>query len=151
MQAKDLMQRSVVTVRPTATLAEAARVLLAAGVNSAPVVDEQGHLLGMVGLKDILRAPVPSDHASLVTRYTTLHDRAGAVAVTRVQTVMARRVVRVDPATSVEEVAALLVNRGRHPIPVLEDGRVVGVIGRADIVRAILASADEPVEVPAAG
>jgi CBS-domain-containing membrane protein len=151
MQAQELMQRRVITVRPTATLAEAARVLLAAGVNSAPVVDEQGRLLGMVGLKDILRAPVPSDHAALVTRYTTLHDRARAVAATRVQAVMARRVVCVDPATPVEEVAALLVNRGRHPIPVLQDGRVAGVIGRSDVVRAILALTSEPAEAPAAG
>ncbi len=143
MQAKDLMQRRVITVPLTAPLAEAARILLAAGVDSAPVVDEQGRLLGMVGLKDLLRAPAPSAQASLVTRYTTLQDRARAVAALRVQAVMARRVVHVDPATSVEEVAALLVNRGRHPIPVLEDGRVVGVIGRADVVRAILASADK--------
>lgn len=131
-------------MRPAATLDEAARMLLTAGVNSASVVDEQGRLLGMVGLKDILRASTPSDQAALVTRYTTLKDRARAAAVTRVQMVMARWVVHVDPATQVEEVAALLVHRGRHPLPVLQDGRVVGVIDRADVVRAILHSVPEP-------
>ena len=131
-------------MRPAATLDEAARMLLAAGVNSASVVDEQGRLLGMVGLKNILRASTPSDQAALVTRYTTLKDRARAAAVTRVQMVMPRWVVHVDPATQVEEVAALLVHRGRHPLPVLQDGRVVGVIGRADVVRAILHSVPEP-------
>jgi CBS-domain-containing membrane protein len=139
MQAKDLMQRDVLSVRPESSLAAVAQMLLKAGINNAPVIDGEGRLVGMIGLKDILRAPSRADDGAWITRYTSLEARARAVAGTPVAQVMARRVITTAPDTPATEVAALLVNRGRHPIPVVAEGRVVGVIGRADVVAAILA------------
>jgi CBS domain-containing protein len=57
---------------------------------------------------------------------------------------MARPVVAVPPGTPAADVAATKVNRGVHPIVVVNDGRPIGVIGRADIVRAMLRALDEP-------
>ncbi|GIW09087.1 MAG: membrane protein [Dehalococcoidia bacterium] len=146
MQASDLMKRNVVTIRPDISLATAARILLRAGVNAAPVVNEAGRLVGMIGLKDILRAPARSDLGVWATRYTSLTTRARAIARTPVGHVMARRFVTVSPETPAAEVSALLINRERHPLPVVVEGQVVGVIGRADVVAAVLALVDETTE-----
>ncbi len=60
--------------------------------------------------------------------------------VIRLADMMARPVLSVPADTPVEEVIALFVNRGLHPIPVVTDGRLVGVVGRADILRVLLDS-----------
>lgn len=142
VRARDLMTTSVITIPLTATLAEAARTLLVTGVNAAPVVDGEGRLVGMIGLKDILRAPKPAIAEHRVTRYTTLAERARAVAETSVASVMARSVLTVTPDTAAEDVLAHLVNRGHHPLPVVSGGSLVGIIGRADVVRALLRLAE---------
>jgi CBS-domain-containing membrane protein len=138
MQARDIMQRTVVTVGPEDTLTDAARVLLDHGINAAPVLDAAGVVIGVVGIKDVLRAPHPSGSSTRMVRHTPIAERAAALPRTLVRAVMARGLVSVAPDTPVADVAATLANQGRHPILVLEDGRLLGVIGRADVVRALL-------------
>ena len=143
MQASDLMKRNVVTIRPDISLATAARILLRAGVNAAPVVNEAGRLVGMIGLKEIRRAPARSDLGVWAAHYTSLTTRDRAIARTPVGHVMARRFVTVSPEMPAAEVAALLINRERYPLPMVVKGQVVGVIGGADVVAAVLALVDE--------
>jgi CBS domain-containing protein len=140
--AADLMVGPVVTVAADASLADAARLMLDRGVNALPVVDGQGRVVGMVGIKDVLRSPLPSAAQGLLTRYQRLADRATTLSSTRVGDVMARPAVVVPRAAPAADVAATMVNQGIHPLVVVEDERPVGVIGRADVVRALLAVLD---------
>jgi CBS domain-containing protein len=142
LQVREIMNERVVTIQADQSLVEALRILLTHGITSAPVVDASGHLVGMVGLKDGLRAPHPSQANVMIHRHTTLEERARALDTTRVGMVMARPVITVTPETPVEEAAAVMSNRGRHPLPVVEGGRIVGVISRSDIIRALLALRD---------
>ena len=139
MLAREIMNQDVVTVTTRTSLAEAARLMLRHGINSLPVVDEQGRVVGMVGIRDVLRVPVPSQSETPILRWARLEEKARALDQTRVDQVMARRVVSVGEQATAMEVAALMANKGVHPIPVLREGRLLGVVGRADVVRALLA------------
>jgi len=138
MLARDIMNRRVVTVRRGTSLAVAAKVMLDHGINGLPVLDEQGTVVGMVGIRDVLRVPRPSHSEMPILKWERLEDKAAELTRTTVDQVMARRVVSVDEDSDVIEVAAIMANRGVHPIPVVRDGRLLGVIGRADVVRVLL-------------
>lgn len=138
MQVRDVMNHRVISLRTDQSLAEALRTLLEQGINSAPVLDADGSLVGMIGLKDGLRAPHPSREDAMVHRHTTVTERAQALRETRVDQVMARPVITVGPDVSVEEAAAIMSNRGRHPLPVIENGQIVGVVSRSDVIKALL-------------
>jgi len=138
MQVRDIMNPRVITVRVDQMLDEAMRALLERRINSAPVIDASGNLVGMIGLKDGLRAPHPSRVDAMVHRHTTLAERAAAFPTTTVGAVMARPVLTVTPDTTVEEAAAVMSNRGRHPLPVIEDGKIIGVLSRSDVIEVLL-------------
>jgi CBS domain-containing protein len=138
MKIKDIMQANVVTVRPDASLREAAQAMLEAGVNGLPVVDDERRVVGIIGLKDILRAPWPSVVQAQVSRMGTLSDKAGALDRATVERVMARTVFSVREDEPVMAAVAIMVNQGLHPVPVLRNGKLVGIVSRADAVRALL-------------
>jgi len=134
----DIMNRSVVSVSADSSLADAAQLMIAHGINSLPVVDELGHLVGMIGIRDILRAPARSGSDTLLVKWDRLEERAQLLRTMAVHSVMARRVVTADETSTVTEVAALMANRGLHPIPIMRGDTLLGVVGRADVVRALL-------------
>jgi CBS domain-containing protein len=136
--ARDIMQRKVVQVYATATLAEAARLMLDHGINSLPVLDESDRVVGMIGIRDVLRVPRPSGSETPILKWDRLDEKAKSLRTTSVKEVMARRVVAVDESASVVDVAALMANRGLHPIPVMRGEELLGVVGRADVVRVLL-------------
>ena len=142
MLATEIMNREVVTVCCGTTLAEAARSMLAHGINSLPVLDGEGRVAGMIGVRDVLRVPIPSYSETPILKWTRLEEKAAQLNRVRVDQVMARRVISVGEEASVIDVAALMANRGVHPIPVLREGRLLGVVGRADVVRALLGIAE---------
>jgi len=138
MLVKEIMQSPVITIRPTATLREAAELMLEHGINGLPVVDDQAYVVGIIGLKDILRAPMPSLARATVSRRTSEADIAKQTDTTTVERVMATTVFSVKEDDPLMMATAIMVNEGLHPLPVLQDGRLVGVVSRADAVRAIL-------------
>jgi CBS domain-containing protein len=126
MRAQDIMTRDVITVTPGDTIRHLAQVLTDAGISGAPVLDEQGSVVGVVSEADVIGK-----------RGQSVGD------------VMRREVISVTPDTGVGEVCRRMSEHGINRTPVLEDGRLIGIITRADIVRAIArgeygAEADQP-------
>jgi CBS domain-containing protein len=138
MLARDIMNREIVPVRRGSSLATAARLMLEHGINSLPVLDQAGRMVGMIGIRDVLRVPVPSGSEMPLLKWIPPEEKAHRLLDTTVDQVMARRVVSVDESATVMEVAALMANKGVHPIPVLRGDKLLGVVGRADVVRALL-------------
>jgi CBS domain-containing protein len=138
MLASQIMRHEIVTISPEATLYDAAHTLLQYGFNAIPVVDDEGRLVGMVGLRDILRVPFPSGIDRMATRYEPLEAKAKLLRQTPIKRVMAKRIVAYPPDTPVEEILAAIINRGIHPIPIVADGRLIGIVGRHEIIRAML-------------
>jgi len=141
MLVKEVMQSSVITIQAGATLREAAEAMMDHGVNALPVADEQQRVIGIIGLKDILRAPMPSIARATVSRLTPETDVAAWLDTTKVERVMATTVFSVKEDDPLMVAVAIMVNEGLHPVPVLRDGGLVGVVSRADAVRAILSQA----------
>ena len=145
MLAKDVMTTPVLTVGPEATVMEVARLLLERHISAAPVVDADGHLLGVVSEGDLMRRPEsgterhqswwlslisdPQDEAREYLKSHGLHARD----------VMSRHVVTVTEDTSLQEIASILEKRRIKRVPVLRAGKVVGIVSRANLLQALVA------------
>jgi CBS domain-containing protein len=116
-------------VGPDATLAEVGRLLESHGWNALPVTDADGRLLGLVTSLDLLRAFDFSEDAILPD-----YDRAMRRSVA---SVMSRDPRSVTPRAPLTRVLRKLVDSGSKSFPVVEDGRVVGMIAREDVMQAL--------------
>lgn len=145
LTAKDMMTKDLITVRPDMEIVKAAEVLLEKGINGVPVV-EGGRLVGILCQSDLIaqqkKLPVPSVFTLLdgfiPLRSTKQFEKAfQKIAATTVADAMTPNPVTVRPETPVEEIAGLMVDRGFHTIPVMEEGRLVGIIGKEDVLRTL--------------
>jgi CBS domain-containing protein len=128
MQAQDVMNRAVITIRPHMPVAAAAALLLARGVTSAPVVTAEGLLRGIVSEVDLLRAQ------PTVAQAATEHTATAA-------DVMTPRPVTVRPTDELADVAAVLLDSCVRAVPVVDGERLVGILSRRDVLSVI---AQEP-------
>lgn len=120
---RDCMDTRVPTVRPDTDIVAAIRFLLEHRVTGAPVVDDQGHLLGMLTEKDCLK---------LVTAGVGGQAPSG-----RVKDFMEMEVAAISPDTDLYFVAGLFLNSTFRRLPVVEEGKLVGAITRFDILRVV--------------
>jgi len=146
MRAMDVMTTDVITVDPDMTVQALARLLAERGISGAPVVDSNGRLVGIIGEGDLLhRAEIGTarrhrnrrrswwlDHfaSDLARDYIKSHGRT-------VKDIMTRDVVTVTNDTDLGEIAALLEAKRIKRVPVMREGRLMGIISRANIVRAV--------------
>jgi CBS domain-containing protein len=139
VQATDVMTRDVVTVGPVTSAKSAAEVLVARGFAALPVLDDDGRLVGVVAEADVLRDRVPAD--------PLLHLRRGGPAPVApgrlVRDTMTRAVRTVHPAADIADVARLLVDAHLRSLPVVEDGVLVGIVGRRDVLRVLVRPDEE--------
>lgn len=139
MRVKDIMSSPVFTVSQTATVESAAELLTAKSVTALPVVDGTGRLVGMVGESDLLWRRVPADPTAHMRRLADIEadERPGLVA-----EVMSAYPIITRPEADVADVAEAMLENDVRSIPVLEDGAVVGIISRRDILRAMVRGDD---------
>lgn len=153
MLARDLMTKEVVTVEPDTPVREIARLLVEHGVSAVPVVDASGMAVGMVSEGDLIGRDETDREArrdwwlTLLAEGEALHPdflnslrRTGRTAAD----VMAAPVVRVTEATDAVEIARLLETHRIKRVPVVRDGHVVGIVSRADLLRALTEQASTP-------
>ena len=146
MQARDVMVAPVVTVKPSATVQEVAKQFLERQISAAPVVDDKGKLVGIVSEGDLLhrveagterrrswllRAFTEAD--TLAAEYVKSHGR-------KVSDVMTRTVITAAPETPLHEIATLLEKNAIKRLPILENGQLVGVVSRANLLQAVASS-----------
>ena len=144
LTAKDIMTRDPITVSPDTELPYAAKLLLEEGVNGLPVLDAQGKLVGIICQSDLIaqqkRLPIPSIFTLLdgfipLTSMKHLEKAIKKISATTVADAMSPDPVTVKPETSIEDVAGLMVDNNFHTLPVVEKGRLVGVVGKEDVLR----------------
>lgn len=153
MQARDIMTERVVTVGPDTSVREIATLLLERRISAVPVVEESGEIVGIVSEGDLIHRNeigtelrgrswwlrLFDDSAALAERYSKSH---GAKA----RDVMTRDVVGVDETASLADIAELLETKHIKRVPVIRDGRLAGIVSRADLVRALAAIPRAPIE-----
>lgn len=144
MKVRDIMRRDVITVRPETPLKEVARLLVEHGISGLPVVDAEGRVLGVVSEADLIlkeRGP-ESERPRLLG--ALLGDRSRA-ALSKVEArtagdAMTSPAVTIEPGAPIRAAAALMVERQVNRLPVVEEGRLVGIVTRADLVRTFVRS-----------
>jgi CBS-domain-containing membrane protein len=114
MKAREIMTRDVISILDEATVEDAARLLARNRISGMPVVNAAGLLMGLVTEHDLIAKQGRS-----------------------VSEIMSRGVITIGPDTEVEQVQHLLTNQRIRRVPVVEDGRVIGIVSRSDLVRQI--------------
>jgi CBS domain-containing protein len=120
---QDFMSRDLVKFGPDMDVLEAARILVDRRISGAPVVDRLGNLVGLLSEKDCLRTALSAGY----------HDEWGG----RVEEYMTRGVTTLEADTSVIDAARRFLEEGYRRYPVVSEGRLVGLISRRDILRAL--------------
>jgi CBS domain-containing protein len=149
LKAKDIMSSELVTLSPDTEITAAAKILLERRINGAPVVDSKGILKGILCQSDLIaqqkKVPLPSvftllDSLIPFSSFKTLEKEMRKIAATTVAEAMTLNPVTVDPETGLDEIATLMVERKFHTLPVVDQGRLVGIIGKEDVLRTVLPS-----------
>lgn len=142
MRVADLMTTDVTTVGPEATLKEAARRMLEGRVSGLPVVD-RGKVVGIITEADFVagEADRRRERASLVR--LIIRQEAIPSHERKVDEVMSSPVISIDPEADHAEAARIMDHRGVKRLPVLEEGRLVGMISRSDLLRAFTRSDED--------
>ncbi|MFO7965322.1 MAG: CBS domain-containing protein [Desulfobacterales bacterium] len=145
--AKDIMTKNPVTVLPETEIVRAAEILLEKGINGLPVVDEEGKLVGIICQSDLIvqqkKMPIPSVFTMLdwiipLSSMKQIEKEARKITAITVAEAMTRHPVAVDPSTAIETIAELMVDKKFHTLPVVEGGKLVGIIGKEDILRTLM-------------
>lgn len=145
MRATDLMTREIISVSPDTPLARAAEIMLENRISGLPVIGSNGELMGILTEGDLLRrAELGTERkrprwlefilspGRLANEYVQAHSR-------KVADVMTQPVITVGENAPLEEIVALMNERRVKRIPVVQNRTVVGLVSRADILRALAA------------
>jgi CBS domain-containing protein len=148
LRAKDIMTSPVITFSPDQEIMEAARILLEHHINGAPVLDEEGMIIGVLTRDDLIsqqkELPLPSYFVVLdalipIRSIGQVEKEVEKIAATTVEHAMTPDPAIVSPDTTIEDIAELMVDKKIHTIPVqAQSGELVGIIGKEDILRTII-------------
>ncbi len=152
LKAKDLMTRDVITVTPETGVTEIARLLLEKRFNGVPVVKANGDLVGVICQSDLIaeqkKLPIPSVF-TILDAFIPLYPpgkmakEVQKIAAMKASEAMTSDPVTVGPETGMDEIASIMVNKSIYTIPVLEGGKLVGVVGKEDILRTLVSSSKQ--------
>lgn len=146
MTARDIMHSDVVTIGPGATVRELADLLAEHAISGVPVVDAAGTLVGVVTEGDVIMQDAELhfphylqflDSVIYLESVRKFEERFRKTFGNKVADVMSTEVITVTPDATVHEITTLMADNNVNRLPVIEEGRIVGIITRGDIVRAI--------------
>lgn len=146
LTAKDIMTSDLITVSPDTEIAHAAKLLLEKHINGAPVVDKEGKLVGIICQSDLIAQqkglPTPSIFTILdgfipLKSMKYFEKAVQKISAITVADVMTQTLITVRAETNIEELAGLMVDKNLHTIPVVDEGELVGVVGKEDVLRTI--------------
>ena len=150
MKARDVMTLGVYTVKPTTSVKDVARLFMQRRISAVPVVDDQGKIVGIVSEGDLLhrseistqrRRPwwldlMARDEVLDAEEYIKAHAK-------QVADIMTRNVITAEPDTPLQEIAEILEKYTIKRVPIVRDGRLVGIVSRANLVQAIATSGSD--------
>ena len=126
------MTKNPVTINPEASVVEASELMKKEKVHRLPVLDRDKNLIGVISEKDILFA-TPSPASSL-----SIHEMAYLLSKLTVRKLMTKNPVTINRTTTVEEAARLMVDQDLSCLPVVEDGKLVGIVSKSDMFKILL-------------
>jgi len=146
-KAADVMTRDAITVTLETSLRELARILAEKHINGAPVVDDEGDLLGVVCESDLVNQNRPLhiptvfvilDSVIPLENPWRVEKEFKRLTATKVGDIYSHPAVTVAPDTDLSEVARIMAEKKIYTIPVMDRGKIVGVLGKADVIRSLI-------------
>ena len=148
LNASDIMTTRVITVKKDTSLEELARILYENHINGVPVVDDDGRLEGIICESDLIRKDrklhIPTvvaifDAVIYLETSRKIKEEFKRISATRVEDLYTKDPVTVDEKTPVDEIATIMTGKKIYTLPVMDGDRLVGIIGKADLLRTIAA------------
>ncbi len=145
--AREIMSCEVITVSPETPVEELAALLWKRKISGAPVVDEANRLVGVVTESDLIdqakKLHIPTaitilEAVIFLERAKKVEQEISKMAGSRVQDICTKDPLTVAPDAPLDEIATIMAEKHLHTLPVVEDGRLVGVIGKSDIIRTLI-------------
>jgi len=146
LNASDIMTTDVITVTPETSVLELADILFKKRINGVPVVDDEGNVLGIVSQSDLIdqakKLHIPTvitilDAVIVLKTEKQMEKEIRKISGSRVTDIYTREVVSVREDTPVDEIATLMSRKRIHSIPVMDGKKLVGIVGKSDIIRAL--------------
>ena len=147
LKVKDIMTREIITVSPETEIVTAAKILLEKRINGLPVIDAFGRLVGVLCQSDLvaqqMSIPIPSVFTLLdgyipLTIIKRIDKEVEKIAALTVKQAMTPNPVTVGLETDIEDVAKLMVDKKYHTLPVMEGDKVIGIVGKKDVLKTLL-------------
>lgn len=145
MRIKDIMTKNVITVGPEMDIRALAELFVEKNISGAPVVDENGRLLGIVKEEGVMfqdkKVHLPTfislSLTFLAVGTARYNEEIRKIAAGSVSDIMERNAITISSAAAIEDAATLMLEKGVYYLPVVDNGSLTGVVTKKDIVRAI--------------
>ena len=146
LTAKDIMTKDVVTVTPDTSIEELSALLVSNEISGAPVVSADGAIVGMVTENDLIsrnkRLHIPTvvsflDAVIYLESSKKFADDVKRLTATKVGDICVKKVVTITEDTTLTDIATIMSEKKVHLLPVVRSGKVVGIVGKRDVVKAV--------------
>ena len=147
LNASDIMTTDVITVTKDTNLQDLAKILYENHINGVPVVDDDGRLIGIICESDLIRKNKKLHIPTVVTIFDAvfylespkkLEKEIERINATKVEDLYTKEVFTIDEKTEIDEIATFMTQKKVYTIPVVDGDRLVGIIGKADLIRTLV-------------
>jgi len=152
LTARDIMTKEVIIVQEDMTIETLGRIFIEKRISGAPVIDNKEKLVGIVTENDLVRKNSRLHIPTVVRIFDAFVPLGGndrveeeirRISASKVSEICSRTLVTVAPDATLQDVSSLMFEKGVHLIPVLDAGRIVGIIGKIDIIRGMFGEASD--------
>jgi CBS domain-containing protein len=149
LNASDIMTTDVITVKKETPLSELAEILTKNHINGVPVIDDEGLLIGIICESDLIRRDKKLHIPTVVALFDAvfylesskkMEKEIQLISATTVEELFTRKVVTVDERTPIDEIATIMTQKKIYTIPVMDGERLVGIVGKNDVIRTFVTS-----------
>jgi len=147
LEAKDIMTSDVITVTEDAPVSEVAKIFLEKRINGVPVINKEGAVVGVVCNSDLIdqtkKLHIPTvvalfDIVIYLESVKQFKKDLEKMASSTVKNICSRDPITITPETSIEDIATIMAEKHVHTLPVVEGGKLVGIVGKMDIIRTMM-------------
>ncbi|HYA88296.1 MAG TPA: CBS domain-containing protein [Nitrospirota bacterium] len=151
LTAKDIMTKKVITVTPDTSIEDLSSLLVKNEISGVPVVDDSGMLYGIVTENDLIsqnkRLHIPTvvsflDAAIYLESSKKFEQEVKRLTATKVREICTRKVVTITEEATVVDIATLMAEKKIQLLPVVKAGKVIGIVGKRDMVKAVARQAE---------
>lgn len=147
LKASDIMSSHVISVKKETNLQDLALILYDHHINGAPVLDDDGALIGIICESDLIRRNKKLHIPTVVSLFDAVlylesskkfEKELKRINATKVEDLYTKKVVTIEKETPVDEIATIMTEKKIYTIPVMEGSRLVGIVGKSDLIRTLV-------------